>query len=112
MLGAVYSEQAQCQDCYRCVRECPVKAIRVTEGHATVLPERCIACGSCIAACPAGAKRVRDDLEAVETLLQGKPIWHRFTATEASPRLCTMQNEFSWDGQNWTAFGEGRMTRK
>jgi len=48
----------------------------------------------------------------VETLLQGKPIWHRFTATEASPRLCTMQSEYSWDGQNWIAFGEGRMTRE
>ena len=48
----------------------------------------------------------------VETLLHGKPIWHRFTATEASPRLCTMQNEYSWNGQNWTAFGEGRMTRE
>jgi len=70
--GAVYSEQAQCQDCYKCVRACPVKAIRVSAAHAVVVPELCIACGACVSACPSGAKRVRDDLEGVEALLKGK----------------------------------------
>lgn len=67
--GAVYSEEAQCQDCYKCLRHCPVKAIRVSEGHAVVMGERCIACGGCVAACPVGAKRVRDDLGAAQALL-------------------------------------------
>ena len=68
--GPVYSEQAQCQDCYKCVRACPVKAIRVSSGHAVVMPERCVACGACVAACPSGAKRVRDDVPRVEALLR------------------------------------------
>jgi iron only hydrogenase large subunit-like protein len=73
--GAVYSEQAQCQDCYKCLRECPVKAIRVAGGHAQVMQERCIACGRCVAACPRGAKRVRNDLDAVRALLAGpRPV--------------------------------------
>ena len=69
MNGPVYSERAQCHDCYKCVRHCPVKAIRVTEGHAVVMPERCIKCGSCVAACPSGAKKVRDDLPGTLRLL-------------------------------------------
>ena len=72
MHGAVYSEQAQCQDCYKCVRGCPVKAIRVTVGHATVMPERCIACGACVTACPSGAKVVRDDTGLAIRLLESK----------------------------------------
>jgi iron only hydrogenase large subunit-like protein len=73
--GPVYSEQAHCQDCYKCLRECPVKAIRVTGGHAVVTPERCIACGACVEACPSNAKRVREDLPLVEALLaRGGPV--------------------------------------
>ena len=70
MYGAVYSELAQCQDCYRCIRECPVKAIRVSQSRAIVMQERCIACGACVAACPSGAKRVRDDIGLAAHLLE------------------------------------------
>jgi iron only hydrogenase large subunit-like protein len=73
--GPVYSELAQCQDCYKCLRACPVKAIRVGAGHAVVMPERCLACGACVAACPSGAKRVRDDLPGIRRLLDGpRPV--------------------------------------
>ena len=65
----VYTETAACQDCYKCVRNCPVKSIRVQEGVATVLIDRCILCGNCVAVCPSSAKRVRDDLPRVRELL-------------------------------------------
>ncbi len=58
----VYTEPTECQDCYKCVRQCPVKAIRVEQGHALIMPELCIICGKCVINCPAHAKRVRDDL--------------------------------------------------
>ena len=32
----VYTNQARCRDCYRCVRVCPVKAIRIEGGQAFV----------------------------------------------------------------------------
>lgn len=35
-----------------CARVCPVRAIEVVDGIATVNPERCIACGKCVLACP------------------------------------------------------------
>ena len=73
--GPVYSELARCQDCYKCLRACPVKAIRVSAAHAVVQPERCVACGACVAACPSGAKRVRDDVPQVKALLAGpRPV--------------------------------------
>lgn len=91
--GAVYSEQAQCQDCYKCLRTCPVKAIRVSDGRAVVMAERCIACGRCVDACPVGAKRVRDDLDRVRGLLKGdRPVVVSLAPSfvgefpEASPR--------------------------
>jgi iron only hydrogenase large subunit-like protein/uncharacterized Fe-S cluster-containing protein len=65
----VYTYKAHCRDCYRCVRVCPVKAVRMTGGQAFDEPERCIACGSCIRECPQHAKRFRNDLPAARELL-------------------------------------------
>ncbi len=70
----IYTEEASCQDCYKCLRACPVKAIEVGGGHARVRPETCIACGRCVAACPAQAKRIRDDLGEVRRLFQAGPV--------------------------------------
>lgn len=68
----VYTEQAECQDCYKCVRECPVKAIQVKDSSASIIEDRCIMCGHCVNICPVGAKRVRSDLGRVKKLLQLK----------------------------------------
>jgi iron only hydrogenase large subunit-like protein len=72
----IYTVETECQDCYKCVRHCPVKAIKVENGHAAVLPELCIACGHCVEICPAHAKRVRDDSwKAVELIKNGKAVY-------------------------------------
>jgi len=72
----IYTVETECQDCYRCLRQCPVKAIQVEGGRATVVPELCIACGQCVAACPSHAKRVRNDMFAVYKLIRSdRPVY-------------------------------------
>lgn len=71
-LSPIYTEKTECQDCYKCVRECIPKAIRVENGHAQVVPDRCVLCGHCVAVCPVGAKRVRNDLPRAQALLARK----------------------------------------
>lgn len=66
----IYTVENECQDCSKCVRHCPVKAIKVADGQARIVPEKCVACGTCVRVCPAGAKKVRDDLTDVKQLLQ------------------------------------------
>ncbi len=74
-LNPIYTEKRECQDCHKCIRECPVKAIRVQDGYARVVPELCIMCGNCVLACPSNAKRVRDDLpEARKLLASGRKV--------------------------------------
>ena len=71
----VYTLNNECQDCYRCVRRCPVKAIRIRDGMAQVIPSRCIACAACVLSCPSQAKQVRSDVEKVKKLfLQDKKV--------------------------------------
>ena len=68
-LNTIYTEKRECQDCYKCVRNCPVKAIKVEGGYASVVPELCIVCGHCVEVCPNGAKKVRDDLAKARQLI-------------------------------------------
>ena len=65
----VFTNKARCRDCYRCVRVCPVKAIRMHEGQANVVRQLCISCGTCVRECPQGAKSYRRDLDRARELL-------------------------------------------
>ena len=65
----IYTEKHECQDCYKCVRQCPVKAIKVQDAYATIVPEMCVFCGHCVAVCPNAAKHVRNDLPRARQLL-------------------------------------------
>ena len=69
--NTVYTVRANCLDCYRCVRSCPVKAIRVTRGQAFVVDDLCIKCGACVRECPQRAKTIRSSLEQVKHLIAG-----------------------------------------
>ncbi len=66
----VYTEVNNCQDCYKCIRECPVKAIKIESNRASIIRELCIFCGRCTLICPSGAKKVRDDVSRVKRMLR------------------------------------------
>lgn len=55
-LKLVYTVKELCRVCYTCVRECPAKAIKIINGQAEVISERCIGCGNCIKVCSQDAK--------------------------------------------------------
>lgn len=69
----VFTVKDRCRVCYTCVRECPVKAIKIINGQAEVLSERCIGCGNCVTVCSQGAKEMLDlKYEAEELLIENK----------------------------------------
>jgi iron only hydrogenase large subunit-like protein len=65
----VYTIKDRCRVCYTCVRECPVKAIKIVNGQAEIMPERCIACGNCTQVCSQGAKVYNDSTSRVLEML-------------------------------------------
>lgn len=67
----VSTVKERCRVCYTCVRECPAKAIKISNGQAEVISDRCIGCGNCIKVCSQNAKVFRRETEQVEKLLTG-----------------------------------------
>lgn len=68
-MGVITTEKTSCRDCYKCVRYCPVKAIRLNMGHAEIVDERCIKDGQCVLVCPQKAKKIQSDRPLVEEYL-------------------------------------------
>lgn len=73
IMTVVSTIKEKCRRCYTCVRKCPAKAIKVEEGQAKVMTERCIACGSCILVCRQEAKAIRDSVSLVKELFRNSP---------------------------------------
>lgn len=69
-MSFVNFSKANCKNCYKCLRACPVKAIKFHHEQAEVVDERCIACGHCMIVCPQNARNIESDLEAVKEKLK------------------------------------------
>lgn len=75
-------ESSACRECWGCVRLCPVRAIRVVDGHSEVIAEKCVSCGLCVTECGNAAHVVRDDTPLVEELLRSRRPVVALLATE------------------------------
>lgn len=70
----IITYKERCRRCYSCVRSCPVKAIKVDQGFAQIMYDRCIGCGNCLS-CPQKAKVVVDRMVKTQELLaSGAPV--------------------------------------
>lgn len=86
----VFTLTARCRDCYRCLRSCPVKAIRMRNGQAYVDEERCIACGTCIRECPQQAKSFRSDIDTAMKIVDNCPL----AAASIAPSFAALFNNW------------------
>lgn len=97
----IFTEKNNCQDCYKCIRECPVKAIKIEDLSASIIPENCIYCGHCVSICPVGAKQVKEDVSLVKYLLSQHqevivslaPSWQaEFPEYSKEEMICLLQS--------------------
>ena len=75
MTNCLTLKKSNCKNCYKCIRHCPVKAIRFSGNQAHIIGNECILCGHCFVVCPQNAKEIVDSTEKACVLLQsGAPV--------------------------------------
>lgn len=68
-------KKSNCKNCYKCIRNCPVKAIRFSGDQAHIIADECILCGRCFVVCPQNAKEIVSEVEKVKVMVQsGEPV--------------------------------------
>lgn len=76
MADCLTLKKSNCRNCYKCIRHCPVKAIRFSGNQAHIISNECILCGQCFVVCPQNAKQIVDETEKVRVLIQsGDPVY-------------------------------------
>jgi len=65
-MSTIQFKEANCRNCYKCIRSCPVKAISFNDEQACIIEKECILCGKCIQVCPQNAKYFQSDIEKVK----------------------------------------------
>ena len=109
----VYTTENECQDCYKCVRHCICKAIRIVNARAAVIPELCVSCGECVKVCPAHAKKIRSDLSRAKFMLANgerlyasiAPSFEGYFPGVGIGRLAAALKKLGFAGTSETALG-------
>ncbi|MEG2395535.1 MAG: [Fe-Fe] hydrogenase large subunit C-terminal domain-containing protein [Oscillospiraceae bacterium] len=97
MAGYIKLKKSNCKNCYKCIRNCPVKSISFSGDQAKILEDECILCGMCFANCPQNAKEIRNDLGNARALINsGFPVYASvapsFVANYDNVNMATMRN--------------------
>lgn len=109
----LFTIKNNCQDCYKCVRQCPVKAIKIEDNSAQIVPELCVACGQCYKVCPVRAKQDRDDVTRAKNLIAAgekvyvslAPSWIAEFDNVTKEQLLTAIEKLGFEGVSETALG-------
>lgn len=68
-MGVIGFKKAKCKDCYKCVRLCAVKAIRIKDEHAQFRASECVECGQCLESCPQNAITFIRDIKWIQSIV-------------------------------------------
>ncbi|MDD6214069.1 MAG: [Fe-Fe] hydrogenase large subunit C-terminal domain-containing protein [Firmicutes bacterium] len=93
MEHCLQTKKSDCKNCYKCIRHCPVKSLRMTEGQAHIMRDECILCGECYVVCPQNAKEVRCDIERAKALIECNDR----VVVSLAPSYAAVYPEYSFD---------------
>lgn len=119
-MSIIRLQEGNCQNCYKCIRGCPIKAIEFKDGRAAVIEEDCILCGRCVKNCPQNAKYVVSELDRVKRLLAGEkpvyvtvaPSWSGYWGTTDFGRLTAALKSLGFQGVEETAIGAYEVSKE
>ncbi|MEG2896832.1 MAG: [Fe-Fe] hydrogenase large subunit C-terminal domain-containing protein [Eubacterium sp.] len=73
-MNVINFTKANCKNCYKCIRHCPVKAIRLVDNQAEIVEDLCIGCGNCFKNCPQNAKKIINNVEEIKQWIKNDQV--------------------------------------
>lgn len=109
----LYIEQGDCDQCYRCIRVCPVKAIQMCGTQASIDDSLCVGCSLCEGGCPQGLIKSRSVVQEVEQLIDsGASVvaslhwsWFLHFGDVSSGAVCAAFKELGFDSVSEALWG-------
>lgn len=71
-MSIIQFKEANCKNCYKCIRSCPVNAIAFRNDQAEIIHDECTLCGNCLKICPQNAKSVNSEIDKVKKYIRKK----------------------------------------
>ncbi len=113
-------KEANCKNCYRCLRSCRVKSIAFRTEQAEIIDKACVLCGQCLLECPQNAKYVNSDRAPVSACFRrGEKVYVSLAPsfTSAFPGVSLGQmsaalKQLGFFQVEETALGADRVTRE
>lgn len=68
-MSIIQLKEANCKNCYKCIRHCDVKSISFHDDQARIREDECVLCGTCAMVCPQNAKQIQDDVPRVRAMI-------------------------------------------
>ncbi|MDA3846366.1 MAG: 4Fe-4S binding protein [Vallitaleaceae bacterium] len=69
MMKFIEFDQEKCDNCYKCLRTCPTKAISFSKDKRHIIDNLCIKCGLCQQSCPQEALSIKSQVGFLQNLL-------------------------------------------
>ncbi|WP_066648890.1 [Fe-Fe] hydrogenase large subunit C-terminal domain-containing protein [Christensenella timonensis] len=118
-MSIIQFKEANCKNCYKCIRSCQVKSIAFKNEQAEITERECILCGHCFLACPQNAKSINSSLETVKGYLKnGEKVYVSVAPSFAScykdatfPKISAALKKLGFTGVEETSIGAAQVSR-